>query len=312
MDDWDWPEGGYDVSMPKSEAELEREARLCLAQLNDTSVDTEVCIEGIVGAWERYRMRNRKARGIRAEDVQREADEIGLRLLTPGHDAEWPAPLDDLSCHAPLVVALWVAGQPLDLRQPVCITGARACTAYGEQVAQQMAHELAAAGHTVVTSLSYGIDAAALKGALAADGPAPVVVLAHGVAHDVPPRLQAHENLVEALMRRGTVVTEFPPGTKPSRTRFELRGRIMAALAQATVVVEGVSRSGARYVARDALTLQRHMVAVPGPVTSATSALPHELIATGKASLVTCAQDVIDHLAATTITDILGVTEEDQ
>jgi predicted Rossmann fold nucleotide-binding protein DprA/Smf involved in DNA uptake len=54
------------------------------------------------------------------------------------------------------------------------------------------------------------------------------------------------------------------------------------------------------------------MVAVPGPVTSATSALPHELIATGKASLVTCAQDVIDHLAATTITDILGVTEEDQ
>jgi hypothetical protein len=70
MDDWDWPEGGYDVSMPKSEAELEREARLCLAQLNDTSVDTEVCIEGIVGAWERYRMRNRKARGIRAEDVQ--------------------------------------------------------------------------------------------------------------------------------------------------------------------------------------------------------------------------------------------------
>jgi DNA processing protein len=86
----------------------------------------------------------------------------------------------------------------------------------------------------------------------------------------------------------------------------------MAALAQATVVVEGVSRSGARYVARDALTLQRHMVAVPGPVTSATSALPHELIATGKASLVTCAQDVIDHLAATTITDILGVTEEDQ
>jgi len=306
MDDVDWPEGGYDVSELRSEAELEREARLCLAKLDESSTDTEVCVEGIVGAWQRYRMRLPRARSIRAEDVQREADQIGLRLLTPGHDAEWPVELDDLSCHAPLVVALWVAGQPLDLRQPVCITGARACTAYGEQVAQQMAHELAAAGHTIVTSLSYGIDVAALKGALAAGGPAPVVVLAQGIAEDVPPRLQHHEELVQALMAKGTVLTEFPPGTQASRTRFELRGRIMAALAQATVVVEGASRSGARYVARDARGLERHVLAVPGPVTSATSALPHELIATGRAQLVTCAQDVVDVLAAATITDPEG------
>lgn len=303
MDDVDWPEGGYDVSGPKSEAELEREARLCLAKLGEDSTDTEVCIEGIVGAWQRYRMRLPRARGIKAEDVQREADELNLRLLTPGHDAEWPAPLDDLSCHAPLVVALWAAGQPLDLRQPVCITGARACTAYGEQVAQQMAHELASRGHTIVTSLSYGIDVAALKGALTADGPAPVVVLAHGIADDVPPRLKAHEELVSTLMAKGTVLTEFPPGTQPSRIRFELRGRIMAALSQATVVVEGGSRSSARYVARDALGVQRHVLAVPGPVTSSLSALPHELIATGKAQLVTCAQDVVDALEAATITD---------
>ena len=303
MDDMDWPEGGYDVSMPKSERELEREARLCLAKLDESSTDTEVCIEGIVGAWQRYRMRLPKARGIRAEDVQREADEIGLRLLTPSHDAEWPVELDDLTCHAPFVVALWVAGQELDLRRPVCITGARASTAYGEQVAQEMAHELTSRGHTVVTSLSYGIDVAALRGALAADGPAPVVVLAQGIADDVPPRLQRHEQLVQTLMRRGTVVTEFPPGTKTSRTRFELRGRLLAALSQATVIVEGASRSSARYVARDARSLQRHVLAVPGPVTSATSALPHELVATGKATLVTRAQDVIDHLAAAVITD---------
>lgn len=305
-------EGGYDVSEPKSEAELEREARLCLAKLNDSGTDTEVCCEGIVGAWQRYRMLNATMRGIRAEDVQAEADEIGLRLLTPGHDAEWPVELDDLSCHSPLVLALWVAGQELDLRQPVCITGARASTAYGERIAQEMAHELASRGHTIVTSLSYGVDVAALKGALAADGPAPVVVLAQGIAEKVPPRLQHHEELVQSLMQRGTVVTEFPPGMKPSRTRFELRGRIMAALAQATVVVEGASRSGVRYVARDARSLERHLLAVPGPVTSATNALPHQLIATVKATLVTCAQDVIDHLAATTITDMLDVTEEDQ
>lgn len=296
-------EGGYDVSEPKSEAELEREARLCLAKLDESSTDTEVCIEGIVGAWQRFRMRLPKARPIKAEDVQREADEIGMRLLTPGHDVEWPVELDDLSCHAPLVLALWVAGQEIDLRQPVCITGARAATPYGEQVAQEMAHELTSRGHTIVTSLSYGIDVAALRGALAADGPAPVVVLAQGIAEKVPPRLQHHEELVQSLMQRGTVVTEFAPGTKSSRTRFELRGRLMAALAQATVIVEGSSRSGARYVARDARSLQRHVLAVPGPVTSPTSALPHELIATGKAQLVTSAQDVIDHLDAAVIVD---------
>ncbi len=306
MDNTDWQEGGYDVSEPRSEAELEREARLCLAKLDESSTDTEVCVEGIVGAWQRYRMRLPRARSIKAEDVQREADELGLRLLTPGHDAEWPTPLDDLSTHAPLVVALWVAGMPLDLRQPVTITGSRACTAYGDQVAQQMAHELASRGHTIVTSLSYGVDVAALKGALAAEGPAPVAVLAQGIADDVPPRLQAHEELVQTLMAKGTVVTEFPPGTKPSRTRFELRGRIMAALTQATVIVEGASRSGARYVARDARALERHVLAVPGPVTSATSVLPHELIQTGKATLVTCDQDVIDVLAAATITDPEG------
>lgn len=301
-----WQEGGYDVMPPKSEEELEREARICMAKLDDTSTDTEVCVEGLVGAWARHQMRNAKARHIKAEDVEREADEIGLRLLTPGHDAEWPTALDDLSCHAPLVLALWVAGEPLTLREPVAITGARAATSYGLHVAEQMAFELAKRGHTIVTGLAHGIDAAALKGALAArqeGGPAPVVVLASGIADHTPPRLQSQEDLVKQMLAEGTVLTELPPGTQPSRTRFELRGRILAALSHATVIVEGGTRSSARYVARDARSLQRHVLAVPGPVTSLTSALPHELIQQGRATLVTCAQDVVDHLDAAVITD---------
>jgi len=309
MVDADWQEGGYDVHEPKSLEQLQREARLCLAHLDESGTDTEVCVEGVVGAWQRY-LRTRpdiRARGITAEKVQAEADEIGLRLLTPGHDAEWPVELNDLSCHAPLVIALWVAGNHLELRRPICITGSRAATAYGEQVAREMAHELASRGHTIVTSLSYGIDAAALEGALAAEGPGPVVVLAEGIAHDVPPRPPRHEELIKTLMAKGTVLTEFPPGSKPNRYRFELRGRLMAALAEATVLVEGAARSGARYTARDARSIGRHVLAVPGPVTSATSRLPHELIQTGRATLVTSAQDVIDHLDATVVTDHEGV-----
>lgn len=293
---------GNDMEKPK--VLTEREARICLAALGEAS-DTDICCFGYEDSWQRALRFNPKAAELTFEKIQAEADEIGLRLVTHGDD-EWPTGLDDLKCHSPAVLALWIAGEPLILREAVCITGARAATAYGLQIAEQMAFELANKGHTIVTGLAHGIDAAALKGALAArqeGGPAPVVVLASGIADHTPPRLQSQEDLVKQMLAEGTVLTELPPGTQPSRTRFELRGRILAALSHATVIVEGGTRSSARYVARDARSLQRHVLAVPGPVTSLTSALPHELIQQGRATLVTCAQDVVDHLDAAVITD---------
>lgn len=301
MLDTDWQEGGYDVSMPKTEAEVEREARICLARLADSGVDTEVCCFGYYGAWQRYLRHSETARHWTYEKVMAEAEEIGLRVATKG-DEEWPAGLDDLSCHSPAVLALWVAGEPLVLREPVTITGARAATSYGQEVARQMAYDLASSGRTVVTGLSHGIDAAALKGALAADGPAPVVVLASGIADDVPPRLQSEEDLVREMMSRGTVITERPPGAKPTRVSVQERSRILAAMSTATVIVEGTPRSSTRLLAQWAgRDLGRILGAVPGPISSVQSQLSHHLIATGMAQLVTSAQDVIDHLDAAVI-----------
>lgn len=275
---------------------------ICLARLGEAA-DTDVCCFGYAGAWARKQLTNGPARALNVETVEAEAAEIGLRLVTAGDDV-WPAGLDDLSCHSPAVLAPWIAGEPLTLREAVTITGARAATSHGMEIAREMAYELASRGHTIVTGLSHGIDASALKGALAANGPGPVVVLASGVADDVPPRLQSEEDLVCEMLVEATVITERPPGAKPTRIATEERSRILGSISKATVIVEGSRRSSTWYAARWAgRDLGRVVCAVPGPVTSAQSQLPQHLIQTGLAQLVTSAQDVTDALDTTTITD---------
>jgi DNA processing protein len=218
------------------------------------------------------------------------AARVGARVVVPGDD-EWPAALDDLGDRAP--IALWVAGEGHlgdAAGRAVAVVGARACTAYGEHVAGELAAGLGDRGWTAVSGGAYGIDAAAHRGALAVDGPT-VAVLACGV--DVP-YPAAHDGLLRAVRARGVVVSELPPGARPTRRRFLDRNRVIAALGRGTVVVEAAVRSGALNTAGHAEELSRPVMAVPGPVTSATSAGCHELVRTRGAALVTDAGDVLD------------------
>lgn len=218
------------------------------------------------------------------------ASRCGARLVVPG-DHEWPAQLDDLGAARPLL--LWVSGAP-DLagltRRAVAVVGARACTSYGEGVAADLAAGLGDRGWTVVSGGAYGIDAAAHRGAMAVDG-ATVAVLACGVDIAYP---AAHERLLAAIRSDGAVVSELPPGARPTRGRFLHRNRVIAALGRGTVVVEAAIRSGARNTASHADALSRPVMAVPGPVTSAASAGCHELVRAAGAALVTDAADVVD------------------
>ncbi|MDQ1598736.1 MAG: processing protein [Actinomycetota bacterium] len=226
------------------------------------------------------------------------ATRAGARVVVPGDD-EWPAALDDLGERAP--IALWVAGegQLADAaRRSVSVVGARACTAYGEHVAGELAAGLGDRGWTVVSGGAYGIDAAAHRGALAVDAPT-VAVLACGV--DVP-YPAAHDGLLRAIRARGVVVSELPPGSRPTRRRFLDRNRVIAALGRGTVVVEAATRSGAKNTAGQADDLSRPVMAVPGPVTSAASVGCHELIRGRGAALVTDAADVLD-LVGDLVTD---------
>ena len=218
------------------------------------------------------------------------AQAIGARVVIPG-SPEWPGTLDDLGHARP--IALWVRGEG-DLarlaRRAVSVVGARACTAYGEHVAAGIGAGLGDRGWTVVSGAAFGIDAAAHRGALAVDGPT-VAVLACGIDLAYP---GAHENLLVRVRESGLVVSELPPGSRPSKPRFLTRNRIIAALGRGTVVVEAALRSGAANTAGQAVDLSRELMAVPGPVTSAMSAGCHELVRTKGAHLVTDAADVLD------------------
>jgi DNA processing protein len=200
----------------------------------------------------------------------------GGRLVVPG-DEEWPARLDELEV-PPL--CLWVRGpHRLDAvtGRAAAIVGARASTKYGETVALQFAQACAERRITVVSGAAYGIDAAAHLGALAVGG-ATVAVLASGVDRPYP---RGNAPLLDRIAAEGVVVSEVPPGSAPTRGRFVHRNRVIAALADATLVVEAGLRSGAAITAGAAATLNRPVGAVPGPVTSPASAGCHQLLRSG-------------------------------
>ncbi len=207
------------------------------------------------------------------------------------HDPLYPVGLRD-AADAPW--ALICRGDPalLENLEPdgaVTVVGARRASSYGREIARELARELAAAGIVVVSGLAFGIDACAHRGALDAPG-LTFAVLGCGADTAYP---AAHRSLWRRICDRGVVVSELPPGTGAWRWTFPARNRIMAALAGMTVVVEAAERSGSLITADLAADLGRDLGAVPGPVSSRSSAGPNNLLASG-ACLVRDAQDVLD------------------
>src|SRR5262249_2999652 len=126
-------------------------------------------------------------------------------------------------------------------RPAVAIVGARACSAYGAHVARTFGRELAGAGLLVVSGMARGVDGEAHRGALESGGTT-VAVLGCGIDRDYP---AAHAELARRIGANGLIVSEYPPGVEPAPWRFPARNRVVAGLAQATVVVEATERSGA-------------------------------------------------------------------
>ena len=215
------------------------------------------------------------------------AHAVGARIVTRA-DREWPGQLGDLGRREPY--ALWIRGAA-DLRlmalRSLAIVGARACTPYGEEVARDWSACLSSEW-TIVSGGAFGIDAAAHRGALSANGTT-VCVLAGGVDVAYP---RAHELLLARIADEGLLVSESPPGESVRRQRFLARNRVIAALTRATVVVEAAERSGTIATARAAAAMRRPVAAVPGPVTSPSSAGCHRMIREGEALLVADVDDL--------------------
>lgn len=180
-------------------------------------------------------------------------------------------------------------------RPAVTIVGTRRATSYGRRMARDLATGFVALGWTVVSGMALGIDAAAHRGALDAEG-GTIGVLGAGFDHAAPagdPRLH------RAMRRRALLVSEMEPAEPPGAGSYPRRNRILAALADAVVVVQAGRRSGASITVGHALDLGREVFAVPGPVGPEASAGVHRMIRDG-AGLVTCVGDVLRGLGVET------------
>ena len=219
----------------------------------------------------------------------RSAARFGAELVTPEHP-HWPTRVNDLGTSAP--VALWVRGNTEFLVDAVstAIVGARAATGYGEHVTMEITAGLVGRGHTIVSGAAYGIDGMAHRAAVAASGRT-VAYLAGGVDQFYP---SGHDALLSRIVETGVVASELPCGSAPTKWRFLMRNRLIAASTKATLVVEAGWRSGSLNTAGHAVALGRPLGAVPGPVTSAASAGCHRLIREFGATLVTTTDEAAD------------------
>ena len=204
-----------------------------------------------------------------------------------------PAPLNDLPDPPDVLYAL---GSPAILSLPtVTLVGSRRATAYGERIARAMGAAFARAGVCVISGLAYGIDVAAQRAALEIGGPVCAVL---GTGLDVSYPI-AHRAVQNTIATSGVLLSEYVAGTTARPWHFPQRNRLMAALGQATIVIEAGVTSGALLTAEIALDLGRAVGAVPGNIDSPESRGTNALL---------CRTDVAPVTDVESALSLLGVT----
>jgi DNA processing protein len=178
----------------------------------------------------------------------------------------------------------------LNASKIVAIVGTRNNTDYGKQITEKLVKELNDQQVLILSGLAFGIDAIAHRAALKNKLPT-VGVLAHGLDKIYP---SEHAKLAkEMLLANGGLLTEFKSGTKPDRHNFPTRNRIVAAMADATVVIETDLKGGSMITAELANGYNKDVFAYPGKSTDAKSIGCNHLIKHNKASLITNGEDLI-------------------
>jgi DNA processing protein len=248
-----------------------------------------------------------RARAVRASAAAR-----GIHFVAwnaPGY----PPSLMHLTDAPP---GLWYRGTLAPLTDKVvAIVGSRSGSRVALETAGQLAHDLAARGIVVVSGLARGVDSAAHRGALAADG-STVAVLGSGLDRLYPAE---HTSLAAAIEPRGAVLSEFPPEAPPLPFHFPLRNRIISGLSRAVIVIEASERSGSLITVSCALEQGREVMAVPGSILGGRNRGAHALIRDG-AKIVESADDIVEELgwaepsghAASSVSGIQSVTSGDR
>ena len=176
----------------------------------------------------------------------------------------------------------------LNMQRVVSIVGTRNATDYGKQLCKQLLEDLQAYEVLVVSGLALGIDVAAHKESLRLNMPT-VGVLGHGLDRLYPSQNRA---VADKMLLNGGLLSEYPSGTKPDRENFPQRNRIVAGMADVTVVIEAGIKGGALITAEIANSYNRDVFAFPGRITDEYSEGCNFLIRNNKASLLSCAADL--------------------
>lgn len=215
------------------------------------------------------------------------------------NDAAYPARLREC-VDAPLVL-YYLGHADLNSLHIINMVGTRQCTEYGKDLCRNFIAELASLvpDTLIISGLAYGVDIQAHRNALQ-NGMGTVGVLAHGL-DQIYPRL--HRQTAMEMLPNGGLLTEYISGTTPEKMNFVARNRIVAGMAEATVVVESASKGGSLITARLAGDYNREVFAFPGRIADAYSAGCNQLIREQKAHLLTSAQDMIEMLGWQTQAD---------
>lgn len=221
--------------------------------------------------------------------------EVGRRMkicqivALPYTDEDYPPPLREIADPPPL---LYRKGQvPLWPRPRIAFVGSRTPTAYGRKCAWRLAAGLVESGVGLVSGLARGIDGIGHSAALEKQGET-IAVCGCGLDMVYP---QEHQRLFQRIAAKGTIYSEYPPGTPPRREHFPRRNRLMSGISDGVLVVEAAKDSGSLITARLALEQNREVYAVPGNIDSPRSAGSNGLLAQG-ARAVSWAQEIVAEL----------------
>jgi DNA processing protein len=224
-----------------------------------------------------------------AEQELKKVEGLGAEVLALD-DPRYPAWLREI--YDPPVVLYGLGKIDEALSRPcVAVVGTRKPSTYGVNAATQLSRDLATRGLTIVSGFARGIDTAAHRGALEANGKT-IAILGTGLDMDYP---RENRKLADAIRENGALLTEFTTGTPPVPLNFPFRNRIISGISLGVLVVEAAEHSGSLITSRMALEQNRELFAVPGNITSSKSFGPNYLIKEG-AKLVQLWRDVVEEL----------------
>ncbi len=231
----------------------------------------------------------KEAFAINPQEEWDRTEKLGGHIYLP-EDEEYPQSLRNCK-EAP--IAIYVLGHlPADDQACVGLVGTRKITPYGRRVAGKLAGELAQAGVVIISGLARGVDSECHAACVRAKKPT-VGVIGTGIGRCYPPENRALEKAI--LEHGGAVMSELPFNKPPNAFHFPRRNRLIAALSQPIVVIEGEIKSGALITAKLALEQGKDVLAVPGPIDSPQSGGPNSLVAQG-AGVVTCVADILEYI----------------